>query len=173
MGIKQLYNDNLRKLPNEYGEVSVMVHSVRLFEIYIHAGKFFHNVPKCLVKWFIVYKAGVSHNAKQTQLPFLCNASKIKQNDVDLTSRRLQFFLFQIGFLLQPDAYPSYKYIPRYQTVLDISNQIHFLPGPCGNFVSIFNYLIYKSFCAHFCYFVPGYERTKWDWNDNIVLGYR
>ena len=24
MGIKQLYNDNLRKLPNEYGEVSVM-----------------------------------------------------------------------------------------------------------------------------------------------------
>ena len=25
MGIKQLYNDNLRKLPNEYGDVSVMV----------------------------------------------------------------------------------------------------------------------------------------------------
>ena len=24
MGIKQLYNDNLRKLPNEYGAVSVM-----------------------------------------------------------------------------------------------------------------------------------------------------
>ena len=24
MGIKQLYNDNLRKLPNEYGNVSVM-----------------------------------------------------------------------------------------------------------------------------------------------------
>ena len=24
MGIKQLYNDNLRKLPNEYGDVSVM-----------------------------------------------------------------------------------------------------------------------------------------------------
>ena len=24
MGIKQLYNDYLRKLPNEYGEVSVM-----------------------------------------------------------------------------------------------------------------------------------------------------
>ena len=24
MGIKQLYNDNLRKLPNEYGGVSVM-----------------------------------------------------------------------------------------------------------------------------------------------------
>ena len=28
MGIKQLYNDNLRKLPNEYGDVSVMLHSV-------------------------------------------------------------------------------------------------------------------------------------------------
>ena len=25
MGIKQLYNDNLRKLPNEYEDVSVMV----------------------------------------------------------------------------------------------------------------------------------------------------
>ena len=25
MGIKQLYNDNLRKLPNEYGVVSVML----------------------------------------------------------------------------------------------------------------------------------------------------
>ena len=24
MGIKQLYNDNLRKLPNEFGDVSVM-----------------------------------------------------------------------------------------------------------------------------------------------------
>ena len=24
MGIKQLYNDNLQKLPNEYGDVSVM-----------------------------------------------------------------------------------------------------------------------------------------------------
>ena len=27
MGIKQLYNDNLRKLPNEYGDVSVMNNS--------------------------------------------------------------------------------------------------------------------------------------------------
>ena len=26
MGIKQLYNDNLRKLPNKYGDVSVMRH---------------------------------------------------------------------------------------------------------------------------------------------------
>ena len=25
MGIKQLYNDNLQKLPNEYGDVSVMI----------------------------------------------------------------------------------------------------------------------------------------------------
>ena len=25
MGIKQLYNDNLRKLPNKYGDVSVML----------------------------------------------------------------------------------------------------------------------------------------------------
>ena len=28
MGIKQLYNDNLRKLPNEYGDVSVMVENL-------------------------------------------------------------------------------------------------------------------------------------------------
>ena len=26
MGIKQLYNDNLRKLPNEYGDISVMMY---------------------------------------------------------------------------------------------------------------------------------------------------
>ena len=25
MGIKQLFNDNLRKLPNEYGDISVML----------------------------------------------------------------------------------------------------------------------------------------------------
>ena len=30
MGIKQLYNDNLRKLPNEYGDVSVMIAKVVL-----------------------------------------------------------------------------------------------------------------------------------------------
>ena len=29
MGIKQLYNDNLRKLPNEYGDVSVMAARTR------------------------------------------------------------------------------------------------------------------------------------------------
>ena len=28
MGIKQLYNDNLRKLPNEYGDVSVMRYKI-------------------------------------------------------------------------------------------------------------------------------------------------
>ena len=31
MGIKQLYNDNLRKLPNEYGDVSVMVIIKRMY----------------------------------------------------------------------------------------------------------------------------------------------
>ena len=31
MGIKQLYNDNLRKLTNEYGDVSVMyMHVIRM-----------------------------------------------------------------------------------------------------------------------------------------------
>ena len=28
MGIIQLYNDNVRKLPNEYGDVSVMIESL-------------------------------------------------------------------------------------------------------------------------------------------------
>ena len=32
MGIKQLYNDNLRKLPNEYGDVSVMQSSLKTFD---------------------------------------------------------------------------------------------------------------------------------------------
>ena len=40
MGIKQLYNDNLRKLPNKYGDVSVM--SWR-----------FKKMPK---KWYILDK---------------------------------------------------------------------------------------------------------------------
>ena len=34
MGIKQLYNDNLRKIPNEYGDVSVMLLLVRAVHIY-------------------------------------------------------------------------------------------------------------------------------------------
>ena len=31
MGIKQLYNDNLRKLPNEYGDVFVMIYVQNVF----------------------------------------------------------------------------------------------------------------------------------------------
>ena len=37
MGIKQLYNDNLRKLPNEYGDVSVM-HCSHLFFFFSFSG---------------------------------------------------------------------------------------------------------------------------------------
>ena len=29
MGIKQLYNDNLRKLPNEYGDVSIVLMAIK------------------------------------------------------------------------------------------------------------------------------------------------
>ena len=32
MGIKQLYNDNLRKLPKEYGDVFVMADSIKMNE---------------------------------------------------------------------------------------------------------------------------------------------
>ena len=35
MRIKQLYNDNLRKLPNKYGDVSVMKSSMDSFSEYI------------------------------------------------------------------------------------------------------------------------------------------
>ena len=34
MGIKQLYNDNLRKLLKEYGDVSVMLH--KTFAVVLH-----------------------------------------------------------------------------------------------------------------------------------------
>ena len=34
MGIKQLYNDNLRKLPNEYGDVSIMRNLASFFMYY-------------------------------------------------------------------------------------------------------------------------------------------
>ena len=36
MGIKQLYNDNLRKLPNEYGDVSGMIRLHYQNFAYIH-----------------------------------------------------------------------------------------------------------------------------------------
>ena len=36
MGIKQLYNDNLRKLPNEYGDVSVMLYKINLNKYILH-----------------------------------------------------------------------------------------------------------------------------------------
>ena len=40
MGIKQLYNDNLRKLPNEYGDVSVMFRPVFNAKQVIHLAYF-------------------------------------------------------------------------------------------------------------------------------------
>ena len=36
MGIKQLYNDNLRKLPNEYGDVSIMINDSFIEQIDMH-----------------------------------------------------------------------------------------------------------------------------------------
>ena len=40
MGIKQLYNDNLRKLPNEYGDVSVMQNFTTIFHSVQEIGPF-------------------------------------------------------------------------------------------------------------------------------------
>ena len=39
MGIKQLYNYNVRKLPNEYGDVSVMYTFLMILYMYIAWGK--------------------------------------------------------------------------------------------------------------------------------------
>ena len=36
MGIKQLYNDNLRKLPKEYGDVSVMAFAQTFANTFVH-----------------------------------------------------------------------------------------------------------------------------------------
>ena len=48
MGIKQLYNDNLRKLPTEYGDVSVMVEpSLR---------RSWHSRDRGLIRLIIVLK---------------------------------------------------------------------------------------------------------------------
>ena len=46
MDIEQLYNDHLRKLPNEYGDVSVM--NARLKNEFTEDEKY-HN----LMRWFI------------------------------------------------------------------------------------------------------------------------
>ena len=40
MGIKQLYNDNLRKLPNKYGDVSIMIYANKLPLLHIHEVSF-------------------------------------------------------------------------------------------------------------------------------------
>ena len=37
MGIKQQYNDNLRKLPNEYGDVSLMALEGRISGIFVES----------------------------------------------------------------------------------------------------------------------------------------
>ena len=54
MGIKQLYNDNLRKLPNEYGDVSIMLiyplhqrHKLKVF--------FFENKKYFFFVFFFYY----------------------------------------------------------------------------------------------------------------------
>ena len=52
MGIKQLYNDNLRKLPNEYGDVSVM-------KIKLHPSR-----PSVLVYTYSIYCISFCKGAK-------------------------------------------------------------------------------------------------------------
>ena len=47
MGIKQLYNDNLRKLPNEYGDVSVMNSSCEYFD------KMLNDVLDKIINWLM------------------------------------------------------------------------------------------------------------------------
>ena len=54
MGIKQLYNDNLRKLPNEYGDVSVMGWRVN-FSTFLNEKKN-SNFPKFLIGAQLAYK---------------------------------------------------------------------------------------------------------------------
>ena len=55
MGIKQLYNDNLRKLPNEYGDVSVMRRTFResLRLGYVCVTKW---IKSCLLQCFGTFK---------------------------------------------------------------------------------------------------------------------
>ena len=59
MGIKQLYNDNLRKLPNEYGDVSVMN---------------YHQIPSLSVP--LVYAFHLKGAPKDTSPYFLSNFRK-------------------------------------------------------------------------------------------------
>ena len=39
MGIKQFYNDNLRELPNEYGDVSVMIWQISVVFVELRSSK--------------------------------------------------------------------------------------------------------------------------------------
>ena len=84
MGIKQLYNDNLRKLPNEYGDVSVNL------KIKSH---------------FTKYSSLIS--SLSIILTEICIFSKIFKRIQVLQKKQTKFAYFQHAFyiLLNVDAY--------------------------------------------------------------------
>ena len=59
MGIKQIYNDNLRKLPKEYGDVSVMVSWIAIERILLgdehNLCGFFANIFDCNADIYTVF----------------------------------------------------------------------------------------------------------------------
>ena len=78
MGIKQLYHDNLRKLPNKYGDVSIMINDqTNATESKANAkcipskkgniGFYFHSVFK--VKIFYYGKCSKISNTKKERKP--------------------------------------------------------------------------------------------------------
>ena len=91
MSIKQLYNDNLRKLPNEYGDVSVMLNSLithvlnqneKLYWAFVDFTEAFDFVVRDIL-WYKLIKVGVRGKMLDIIRSMYTNVkSQVKQNSI-------------------------------------------------------------------------------------------
>ena len=67
MGIKQLYNDNLRKWPNEYGDVSVMkpLAEYNVSTMHVPAQYVICSFPSHLIESVMKREMGIKANTER------------------------------------------------------------------------------------------------------------
>ena len=87
MGIKQLYNDNLRKLPKEYGDVSVMAQTNCESLIMSHSRL---KVIKVAVFWLI------QSSKKSELLEIKCPKKRISYSEVNFDKMVREIFIIII-----------------------------------------------------------------------------
>ena len=94
MGIKQLYNDNLRKLPNEYGDVSVMHQNKR-------QAKFCFLVLRCCF-------SGMSNFLHTLRL------TRLKMSEIILTGCKTQIIIIIITMTAQLKVHINTTTVAKY-----------------------------------------------------------